>query len=98
MSIEIIKSTGEKESFDKVKLCESIKHAGAPQDLADTVCSLVEKEVIPKKDAEIDIQDIVKGTLLEFYPTHIKVKTGNGLGLDPGIHFIEVKYSSFFAR
>ena len=48
MSIEIIKSTGEKESLDKVKLCESIKHAGAPQDLADTVCSLVEKEVIPK--------------------------------------------------
>lgn len=40
MEMEVIKSTGERESFSKDKLCQSIKSAGAPHELAVKVCAL----------------------------------------------------------
>src|SRR3989338_1801636 len=45
--MEIIKSTGEKEVFQKDKFCLSVKRAGAPHDLVENVCSIVEKELKP---------------------------------------------------
>jgi|SRR3989344_454377 len=45
--MEIIKSTGEKEVFNKNKLCNSIKKTGAPKKIVETVCLLVEKKIVP---------------------------------------------------
>ena len=38
--MEIIKSAGNKEKFNKDKLCGSLEKAGAPADLARKVCDL----------------------------------------------------------
>lgn len=45
--MEITKSSGEKEAFSKDKFCLSIERAGAPHDLVENVCALVEKELKP---------------------------------------------------
>ncbi len=43
--VSIIKSTGEKQAFNKAKLCVSLKRAGAPGDMANAVCAKVEEKV-----------------------------------------------------
>lgn len=43
--MEIIKSAGIREKFNKDKLCGSLKKAGAPLDLAKKVCDLTEKKI-----------------------------------------------------
>lgn len=47
MSIEVIKSTGEREVFSKQKLCSSLVKAGAPKNVADTICTRVGEKVNP---------------------------------------------------
>lgn len=43
--MEIIKSAGIREKFNKDKLCGSLRKAGAPLDLARKVCDLTEKNI-----------------------------------------------------
>ena len=43
----IIKASGQKEDFDPLKLCTSIKRSGAPEYLADSICEQLNKEVEP---------------------------------------------------
>ena len=43
--MEIIKSAGNREKFNKDKLCVSLEKAGAPADLAEKVCDLTEKNI-----------------------------------------------------
>ena len=45
--MEIIKSAGHREKFNKDKLCGSLEKAGAPADLAKKVCDLTEKNISP---------------------------------------------------
>ena len=45
--MEIIKSTGEKEMFSEDKLCQSLKNAGAPRELANKVCALAASDLKP---------------------------------------------------
>ncbi len=45
--MEITKIGGEKEEFSPAKLCSSIRKAGAPKDIADNVCKIVEQKVNP---------------------------------------------------
>lgn len=45
--MEVTKISGEKEAFDSTKLCDSIRRAGAPDELAENVCTLVEQKVTP---------------------------------------------------
>ena len=45
--MEIIKSAGNREKFNKDKLCGSLEKAGAPADLAEKVCDLTEKNISP---------------------------------------------------
>ena len=45
--MEIIKSSGEKEVFERDKLCSSIAAAGAPADLVQKVCELVAAKIKP---------------------------------------------------
>ncbi len=45
--MHIIKAHGGEEVFDKDKLCHSFVSAGAPPDLAKTVCDLVQKNIKP---------------------------------------------------
>ncbi len=47
VAVEITKASGEKESFSKTKFCRSLRSAGAPRQLADEICSLIEREVTP---------------------------------------------------
>ena len=43
--MEIIKSAGTREKFNKDKLCGSLEKAGAPADLAKKVCDLTERNI-----------------------------------------------------
>jgi len=45
--MEIIKSAGNREKFNKDKLCGSLEKAGAPADLAKKVCDLTERNISP---------------------------------------------------
>jgi len=45
--MEIIKASGEKESFSKGKFCLSLKKAGAPGALVEAVCSKIDQELKP---------------------------------------------------
>jgi hypothetical protein len=45
--MKVTKSSGEKENYNKNKFCSSLKKAGAPTDLVNTVCSAVEKDLTP---------------------------------------------------
>ena len=45
--MEVVKTTGEKEEFSPAKLCLSIRKAGAPRDLADSICKTVGQKVNP---------------------------------------------------
>lgn len=48
--MQVTKATGEIEKFDKDKLCHSIVMAGAPKDVADRVCTLVQQDIKPTVD------------------------------------------------
>lgn len=43
--LEILKNSGKSQFFDRNKFCNSLKKAGADDDLVDQVCSSVEREV-----------------------------------------------------
>ena len=45
--MEIVKSGGIVQSFDPKKLCDSIKKAGAPSNIADSICEMVSQKVKP---------------------------------------------------
>ena len=45
--MEITKTDGVKEAFSPSKLCLSIRKAGAPRDIADSVCKAVETKLTP---------------------------------------------------
>jgi Holliday junction resolvase-like predicted endonuclease len=45
--MDIIKASGEKETFSHEKFCQSVKLAGAPAGVVTKVCALVEKEIKP---------------------------------------------------
>ena len=47
--MEIVKTTGEKEEFSSAKLCLSIRKAGAPRELADSICKTVGEKVNPNE-------------------------------------------------
>lgn len=47
--MEVVKTTGEKEEFSPSKLCLSIRKAGAPRDLADSICKTVGQKVNPNE-------------------------------------------------
>ena len=43
--MNVIKSTGQKEPFNKTKFCTSLKRSGAPGELANAVCGRVQEKV-----------------------------------------------------
>lgn len=45
--VTILKATGEKELFDRQKLCNSIIRSGAPEDLAFKICKRVGEKITP---------------------------------------------------
>ena len=45
--MKITKASGEQETYSRQKLCNSLKAAGAPKDLVEQVCRMVEKEIVP---------------------------------------------------
>lgn len=51
-TIIVKKSTGGTEPFNRDKLCTSLKRAGAPADLADNVCAIVERQVKPNMSTQ----------------------------------------------
>ncbi len=45
--MQVTKSSGEKQVFNKAKLCVSLQRAGAPSTMADAVCAKVEHRITP---------------------------------------------------
>lgn len=67
--MKIIKASGEQETYNKQKLCNSLRAAGTPKDLVDRVCRQVNKEVIPgmtTKEIEVRTHEL----LLKASPVH----------------------------
>lgn len=46
-SLTITKATGEQEQYDSNKLCTSLVQSGAPENLAQNICHMVEKDLTP---------------------------------------------------
>lgn len=45
--LEVVKISGEREPFNRNKLCSSLKKAGASHAFANTICTQVEKRIVP---------------------------------------------------
>ncbi|MCH8986667.1 restriction endonuclease [Patescibacteria group bacterium] len=45
--MEIIKASGEKQTYDRDKLCRSLKRVGVSAKVVDTICLAIEKEIQP---------------------------------------------------
>ena len=45
--MEIVKTDGTTEEFSTSKLCLSLRKAGAPRDVADSICKLVSPKINP---------------------------------------------------
>ncbi len=45
--VDITKASGEREPFDRTKLCDSLRMAHAPEDVVAHVCALVEQDIQP---------------------------------------------------
>lgn len=65
--MDVIKSSGEKEVFNKDKLCESLRRSGAPEEMATRICQLVSTKVEPdittKKIWRIALGHLIKEDL-----------------------------------
>lgn len=46
-TFDIVKATGERETYSRKKLCSSLADAGAPDQMVDRVCSAVEHALVP---------------------------------------------------
>jgi hypothetical protein len=58
--MEIIKIDGVKEKFSPAKLCLSIRKAGAPRDVADSVCKIVEDKINPNDSTNVIFRKALK--------------------------------------
>ena len=45
--VDVIKSSGEREPFNKGKFCSSLQRAGAPETVAKAVCTHIEQKITP---------------------------------------------------
>jgi len=50
--MDIVKASGQTEAFSRTKLCQSVKRAGAPTDVVNKVCGLVEGELAENATTE----------------------------------------------
>ena len=82
--MDIVKASGEKQTFSHEKFCQSVRRAGAPARVVERVCGLVEKEIrqnisteqIAKKTAKylekesilLAAQYRLKGAIMELGP------------------------------
>tara|TARA_Y100000310_G_scaffold273705_1_gene289322 strand:- start:938 stop:1759 length:822 start_codon:yes stop_codon:yes gene_type:complete len=45
--MELVKDSGEKETYSKEKFCASLRYAGAPEDLVTDTCNAIEQDLTP---------------------------------------------------
>ena len=50
--MEVVKASGEKQTYDRDKLCRSLKKVGVSAKVVDTICLAVEKEIEPGVSTE----------------------------------------------
>ncbi|MDP4007374.1 MAG: restriction endonuclease [bacterium] len=67
--MKVTKASGEQEIYNRQKLCNSLKAAGAPKDLVDRVCRMVEKEITPGMTTQ-EISERTRAYLLKESPMH----------------------------
>ena len=58
--MEVTKTGGEKEEFSNAKLCLSIRKAGAPRDVADSICKNVGQKVNPNQSTTAIFRQALK--------------------------------------
>ena len=79
--IEIIKTTGEKESFERAKFCESLHKAGAPNDVTEEICTLVEREILPGTSTTQIFRKASKYLMRKNLPAGIRYNVKRGIEL-----------------
>lgn len=79
--VEIIKTTGERELFEREKFCESLHKAGAPSDVTEEICALLEKEVTPGMSTTQIFRKASKYLMRRNLPAGIRYNVKRGLEL-----------------
>ena len=79
--VEIIKTTGEKESFEREKFCDSLRRAGAPQDITEDICARVAGEVTPGMSTSQIFRKASKYLMKKNLPAGIRYNVKRGVEL-----------------
>ncbi len=79
--VEIVKTTGQKESFERAKFCDSLRKAGAPNDLTEEICTKVEKEVLPGMSTTQIFRKASKYLMRKNLPVGIRYNVKRGVEL-----------------
>ncbi len=58
--MEIIKTDGVKQEFSSAKLCLSIRKAGAPREIADSICKTVGEKINPNESTSVIFRKALK--------------------------------------
>lgn len=76
---KIIKSEGGIQMFDRNKLCGSLKKAGAPTDIADSICLAVAKEVTPNMSTQAIFRKALRYLVKEDIGTAVRYNLVRGM-------------------
>ncbi len=79
--VEIVKTTGEKESFERAKFCDSLRKAGAPNDITEDVCTKVESEILPGMSTTQIFRKASKYLMKKNLPAGIRYNVKRGVEL-----------------
>ncbi len=77
--MEIVKSDGVVEVFDPKKLCDSIKRAGAPAKVADSICQMVSQKVKPGATSSNIFRDSLRHLVKEDLDIAVKYSLKRGI-------------------
>ncbi len=92
MAIDIIKSTGQTQSFSKNKLCLSLRKAGAPKNLADVICNQIGENVVPGMSTTQIFRQAFRYLAKKDMPAAARYNLRRGIGLLGPTGFIFEQY------
>lgn len=79
--MEIIKSTGQREVFEREKFCDSLRRAGAPDNITDQVCKAVEQELTPGMSTTQIFRKASKYLMQKHFTAGVRYSVRRGLEL-----------------
>ncbi|MEZ4102993.1 MAG: restriction endonuclease [Candidatus Paceibacterota bacterium] len=96
--MEIIKSGGKVELFDPKKLCNSIKNAGAPVKVADSICEMVSQKVKPGVTSSNIFRESLRHLVKEDLDIAVRYSLKRGINLLGPAGFLFEQYVEAILR